>query len=106
MFDFAKNIFNSGKKYYFNKYMKEVYRNINSAWKFVKYAEEHDAEGNKKYSLNSMRIVRESLLEAYKYLCVATNYMPKYDLEVSGAVVEVIMKLGDPTMYDYILSRI
>jgi hypothetical protein len=105
MFDFAKKIVNSGKKKYFNKNMRKVYDNIKSAWKFIKYAEEEAAQGNKDRSSNCVRIVRECLLEAHKYLIEATNYMPKYDLEVSGAVVAVIMKLGDPMMYDYIYPR-
>ncbi len=105
MFDFVKKMVNSGQKKYFNKNMEEVYSKIKSAWKFIKYAEEEDAQGNKDRSSNCVRCASEDLLEAYKYLCEATKYMPKYDLEVSGAVVEVIMKLGDPMMYDYIYPR-
>ena len=104
MFDFAQKIFNSAKKSIFNKNMKEVYSNINSAWKFIKLADEYYSQGNKDYS-NGVRLASEYLLDSYKYLSQATSCIPKYDLEAKMEVVEVIMKIGDPVMYDYIYPR-
>jgi hypothetical protein len=58
MFDFAEKMFNSAKKSKFRKNMKEVYSNRNSAWKFIKLAEEYDSQGNKDYSSNCLGLAQ------------------------------------------------
>ncbi len=104
MFDFIDNMVNAVKRPMFNKLMSEVRYDIKTAWKFIKFADEKYAEGDIEKTSNCIRITSESLFDAFENLKLATSSvnMPKEDFSALREVLEEIMKLGDPMMYDYL----
>nr|WP_321467255.1 hypothetical protein [uncultured Desulfobulbus sp.] len=104
MFEFIDNMVNAVKRPMFNRLMSEVRNDIKTAWKFIKFADEKYDEGDIEKASNCIRITSEALFDAFKNLKIATSNvnMPKGDFSALNEILEEIMKLGDPMMYDYI----
>jgi len=104
MFKFIDNMVDAVKKPIFKRIMSEVRNDIKTAWKFIEFADEKYAEGDIEKTSNCIRITSEALFDAFKNLKLATSdgILPKDDFSALRAILEEIMKLGDPMMYDYI----
>ena len=97
-------MFNSAKKYMFEKTIKRVRAEIKEAWQDIKKADEYSLSYDKKAYSVFIRAASEGLFESFKRLHSATFYMPKDDFDTNMLLVQLIMERGDPMMYDYIYS--
>ena len=98
-------MFNSAKKYIFEKRVEKARTGIKEAWRDIKRADEYFQSHDKKGYSVFIRGASECLFESFKILHSAMLYMPKDDFDTNMLLVELIMEHGDPMMYNYIYPK-